>query len=491
MNYYSKSKYVSFCKCKRYLWCDKYHSNEKNEVNNQSVLENGNEIGDLARSYFPNTCYVYSEKNDLNYMVKETARLLNENQAVIAEASFFYLNNYCACDLLYNNFDGTYDLYEVKSTTKMAEYYYDDVSYQLYVLKNCGIKIKHTYLMHVNGFYVFNNQLDIKKYFKIEDITDEVLAKQIEIEENLKLSDDILSSNIAPYADVSKNCMECPFKEYCFKEFDINSDSVLYLYNNRKKYDMFKMGIKTYKDLITNGVTLSDIQKRQIDYFYNDKEEYFNKLEIEKFMNEIKYPIYFLDFESNQYSIPKFNKTKPYSQVCFQYSLHVLDENHNLTHFEFLGDENIDYRLDLVKQLIFDLKKDGTIIAYNSNFEMTRIKEMANIFKEYEEDLLTLIPRFMDLALIFQRGYFYNKAMGNSFSIKSVLPALFPNDESLNYHNLSDVHNGSEAMHTFDNLVNLNETDRNKIRKSLLEYCKLDTYAMVKIYLLIFEKIKK
>ncbi|UKI50167.1 MAG: hypothetical protein L6U99_01495 [Clostridium sp.] len=75
----------------------------------------------------------------------------------------------------------------------------------------------------------------LKKYFKIEDITDEVLAKQIEIEENLKLSDDILSSNIAPYADVSKNCMECPFKEYCFKEFDINSDSVLYLYNNRKK----------------------------------------------------------------------------------------------------------------------------------------------------------------------------------------------------------------------------------------------------------------
>ena len=72
--------------------------------------------------------------------------------------------------------------------------------------------------------------------------------------------------------------------------------------------------------------------------------------------------------------------------------------------------------------------------------------------------------------------------MHGSYSIKYVLPALFPNDPSLNYHNLEDVHNGSEAMNIFANLDKYSKNEQEKIRKSLLSYCELDTYAMVKIY---------
>lgn len=82
----------------------------------------------------------------------------------------------------------------------------------------------------------------------------------------------------------------------------------------------------------------------------------------------------------------------------------------------------------------------------------------------------------------FQKGYYYNSLMGGSFSIKSVLPAIFPNDKSLDYKNLEGVQNGSEAMYIFHTLEYMNEGEQQIARKNLLKYCELDTYAMVKIW---------
>ena len=72
--------------------------------------------------------------------------------------------------------------------------------------------------------------------------------------------------------------------------------------------------------------------------------------------------------------------------------------------------------------------------------------------------------------------------MGGSFSIKSVLPALFPNDPNLDYHNLQGVHNGGEAMAIYPKLKSMSLFKRIKAKRNLLEYCKLDTFAMVKIF---------
>lgn len=490
--YYSKSRYVAFCDCRKRLWCEHYKPQEKKEIDNQSILDNGNLIGDLARNYFGPFVLVESENNNLAEMVKQTSIYLQEGYTNICEASFFYKNNYCACDILHRNEDGSFDIYEVKSTTKVVKHYYDDIAYQTYVLTHCGLKIRKTFLMHVNSFYVFKEKLDIKKYFKIEDLTIEVMNKLIEIEPMLELSDQVLSSNVPPVVSLTKQCEECSFKEYCYKENGVQEDSVLNLYFNRNKYAQLKQGIKNFKDILANDVKLNEIQKRQIDFHYDlITGEYINVEEVENFLQQIKYPIYFLDFESNQYAVPRFNGTRPYSQVCFQYSLHILQNDDSLQHLEFLGDERKDYREDLIKQLVHDLSDCGSIISYNKSFEMTRIKEMSQLFPAYAEKLNMLLPRFVDLADIFQKGYYYNKAMGKSFSIKSVLPALFPNDPSLDYHQLDGIHNGSEAMHSFDNLLNLSITEREKTRQSLLKYCCLDTYAMVKIYNFLVAKIKK
>ena len=80
--------------------------------------------------------------------------------------------------------------------------------------------------------------------------------------------------------------------------------------------------------------------------------------------------------------------------------------------------------------------------------------------------------------------------MGGSFSIKSVLPALFPDDPSLDYHNLEGVHNGSEAMTVFPKIKDMPPEEQIIARKNLLAYCKLDTYAMVKVWEALVEAVK-
>lgn len=107
---------------------------------------------------------------------------------------------------------------------------------------------------------------------------------------------------------------------------------------------------------------------------------------------------------------------------------------------------------------------------------------MAEAFPDLAEHLLNIQENIIDLLVPFQSGYYYNRAMGGSFSIKSVLPAIFPDDPELGYHNLDGVHNGSEAMTIFPKIADMTPEEREKARHDLLKYCELDTYAMVKVW---------
>lgn len=122
------------------------------------------------------------------------------------------------------------------------------------------------------------------------------------------------------------------------------------------------------------------------------------------------------------------------------------------------------------------------VTAYNKHFECSRLKDLARIFPDLSEHLLNIRDNIKDLLVPFQSGYYYNRKMGGSFSIKSVLPAIFPDDPALDYHNLEDIHNGSEAMSVFPKIQNMTPEEQTRARYNLLKYCELDTYAMVKIW---------
>ena len=78
----------------------------------------------------------------------------------------------------------------------------------------------------------------------------------------------------------------------------------------------------------------------------------------------------------------------------------------------------------------------------------------------------------------FQKKHYYTAAMNGSYSIKKVLPALVP---QFSYDNM-DINNGMAASMSYENLYyEIDQTIIDKTKQDLLEYCGLDTLAMVEI----------
>lgn len=306
------------------------------------------------------------------------------------------------------------------------------------------------------------------------------------VERNLNGAEKILSNTVDPNIDLDLHCTDpydCGFWNYCTGNLPKPSVFDLYNLSFKNKIGSYKRGIISFDDLKASGVRINQTQRRQIEFALEDKPPHINKEKIREFLNELTYPLYFLDFETMQLVVPEFDNSKPYAQIPFQYSLHNIEcEGGELKHKEFLGVSGEDTRRSLAESLCRDIPDNVCVLAYNKGFECLRIEELAFLFQDLAEHLLKIRFNIKDLLVPFQKGYYYNKEMGGSFSIKSVLPALFPYDPSLNYQNLEGIHNGSEAMSEFPKIKDIAPDKAEKTRHNLLKYCELDTYAMVKLW---------
>ena len=153
-----------------------------------------------------------------------------------------------------------------------------------------------------------------------------------------------------------------------------------------------------------------------------------------------------------------------------------------MIHKEFLAYPGVDPRKELAKQLCKDIPDNVCVLAYNMAFEKTRIKEMAYLCPKLSGHLMRIYDNIRDLMVPFEKKAYYNRRMQGSYSIKYVLPALYPDDPTLDYHNLEGVHNGTEASDTFRRMQNMQPQELEQWREHLLKYCGLDTYAMVKVW---------
>jgi hypothetical protein len=136
----------------------------------------------------------------------------------------------------------------------------------------------------------------------------------------------------------------------------------------------------------------------------------------------------------------------------------------------------------VAEQLCRDIPRDACTLAYNMSFEKTRIRGLAALYPDLADHLMNIHDHIVDLMVPFQKRWYYTKAMQGSYSIKFVLPALFPDDPELDYHNLEDVHNGTEASAAFEIMADMAPEERERYRANLLKYCGLDTLAMVKVW---------
>ena len=486
----SKSKYTRFCQCPKMLWMDTYCP--ELAVQDESLerrFQEGNEVGDLAMGilgdYVETTAYTADGKLDIPAMLKNTKKYLIEGKINICEAAFTKNGCYCAVDILHKTEDG-YEIYEVKSSADIKDVYLLDVAYQRWVLEQSGLKITGTYLVFIDNNYVREGKIDIHRLFKVQNVTDAILPYYADVCENTARAKAYLAQKIEPEMQIGEQCSnpyDCVYWQYCAKDMPSPSVFDLYRMTGKKAWEYYRNGIVTFVDAIQEKIPLNDKQRRQIDFEVLQLPTHVDRLGIKSFLETLWYPLYFLDFETYQTCIPLYEGMKPYQQIPFQYSLHSLEyDGATLEHKEFLADENSDPRREIAERLIADIPDNVCVLAYNKAFECSRIKELAETFPDLAEKLLRIRDNIRDLLDVFRDGYVYDRAMEGSFSIKKVLPALFPNDPNLDYHNLADVHNGGEATDTFLALRGMEGEEHDKLRQSLLAYCGLDTLAMVMLW---------
>lgn len=484
----SKSKYCLLWQCPKLLWLEKNHPELKEEdASREHRMEVGNEVGDLAMGLFGDFVETTTHKPDggldIPAMLEKTRQCVADGVENICEAAFSYNGLYCAVDILRKE-NGGYAIYEVKSSTHAAEIYGVDIAYQKYVLEHCGISVTGTYLVCINSDYVRGEELDLHGLFKIIDMTDWVSLESPMVESRLGLAEKTLSCKDEPVRDIGEHCRNpysCPYWAYCTRHLPQPSVFDLYRIRFDSALKHYRNGNVAYRDLL-GAAKLNDKQLRQIQHHLTDRPDEVDRGGIRDFLNTLSYPIYFFDFETMQDTVPQYPGARPYEQIPFQYSLHYIETpGGEVKHKEFLAESGTDPRRAIAESICRDIPKHTCVLAYNRGFECGRLNELALLFPDLADHLLNVRSNIQDLLVPFQSGCYYNRAMGGSFSIKSVLPALFPDDPELDYHNLEGVHNGGEAMTIFPKIKDMPPAEAAKARQDLLNYCKLDTYALVKV----------
>ena len=474
----TKSKYLSAFQCEKKLWLE-FHDKDKatpiSEVQ-QAIFSQGHFVGEIARDEYPGGTLIDSDYLDIPKGLKITQDELAKKPPAIFEAFFQFNDVLVRPDIMVNNGDGTWDFIEVKSSTTLKPENIRDVAIQSYVISGCGIKIRKSYLMHLNRECIYPN---LDNLFTKIDLTEKIISFINEMDNSLENLRDMLSENQAPDISIGGRCSKpynCHFREHCWKdvpEYSVFNIPGIYL---KQKEELYNKGIVNLEDIpADNG--FQNKQKDFIDSF-NSKTPIINIAGIQAELDTLQYPLYFLDFETFGPAVPRFDGLHPYEQYPFQYSCHILDAKQELSHMEYLHTETTDPRLHLLKSLIDTLNDNGSIVAYHAGFEKGVISKLAQQFPEYAEKLEAIKERFWDQLNIFRRYYSDYRFKGSN-GLKSVLPVVVP---GMNYSNL-DVQEGSQAQVVWKQMIDLpNGDEKNILIQQLLKYCQLDTLAMVEIH---------
>jgi len=487
MHSISKSQFVLGLQCQKALWMFRNQRDLIPEITpeKKEILDAGNLVGQIAMDRYPDGVEVVNEYWDVNGAIKSTEKFINDGENVIFEAAAAHSLNgaYSKIDIL-KHVDKTdeWDLIEVKSSTEVKSYHEDDLAFQYYVFNNSGYKIRNCYIMHIDKTYKRIGNINPTKFFRCEDISETVISKQEQIEYSTNELCDVLLKSEIPNIKIGAKCFkpfECNFKNHCWKHIPEYS---VYNIFQKKKAEIIERDHGATLETLPLELYPSGLKNIDLTSYFSGK----TKVEEEKILNfleDLKYPIHFFDYETIAQAIPIFQDTSPFQQIPFQFSLHIQEtSNEEPNHFEYIHKDMDDPRYELIKKLITLCGTKGSILVYNQSFEIARNNELARDFPEFKDALEAINSRIIDLMTPFKQRWLYHPQQEGSVSLKSVLPAF----TDLDYADL-EIGNGGDAMRQYSSFVkgNLEKSLVNDLWNDLSEYCKRDTYALYKLLLVL------
>ena len=487
----TKTDYLIYKDCAKNAWVkvhkkDIYYAKPLSAFD-EGIIETGNEVDNIARDLFPDG--VIPANRDAS---GETMEFIKAETPIIYQPVFETEFYKVICDILvWNPSLKVYDLYEVKASNsgdnKKAkdELYSYDIAFQYLVLKELNIPIGRLNLVRFNSEYVRVGDIDITQLFSVEDFTERVLDIADTVKEDMKNAYDILSNEEEPFGNCkciirgrSSHCTTFSYSNPEIPEYSVHDISRIGS-SKSKLAELVDSKIFLIND-VPDDFPLSEKQSNQVIATKLDK-VFIDKNEISEFLSNIKMPISFLDYETFAAGIPRFTGFSPFNQITFQFSLHVVDDvDKEPSHEEFIFTKSTNPDESFIKALQDKLPKNGSIITWNKSFEMGRNKDLANRNPEHKAFLEDLNSRIIDLMDIFTNQHFIHPKFKGKTSIKYILPVLAPD---LSYKAL-DIQEGGTASNTWNQIVSgeLTKEESEEKTENLKTYCKLDTYAMYRIW---------
>ena len=479
----TKSKFLNGLQCPKLLWtcCNAPEQIPEPSESLQQIFDAGNRIGNLATKCFPGGVSV--GQDDFTKNLEETKNLLSsKNPKPVYEAGILSSRIYARADILRpsERIPGAWDVIEVKCGTKCKEVYLQDIAFQKYCYEQSGLTIDRCFLMHINNEYVRQGDIDVEDLFTLLDVSVEILPFFTPLPKLITGLLEIIDLPSCPQISIREHCTnpyDCQMKSICWAF--LPKANVLELSRGKPKgFDLIDQGIVLLKD-IPDKFKLTDNQQIQRQCAISSR-EHVDREGISDFLKCLSYPLYFLDFETIFEVIPRFDGTRPYQQVPFQFSLHIQRaQGAPLEHFSFLYKNAGDPRSEFIKQLSRYIEGPGTVLVYNQSFEEGRLKELAEAYPEYKSWCEDVAGRMEDLYVPFRKFHYYNPQQGGSASIKKVLPALV----GQGYEDLV-VSGGQQASSEYVRVTygeQINADEREQVYAHLEAYCALDTKAMMDI----------
>lgn len=416
----------------------------------------------------------------------ETRQVLEQGTApALFEAAFEHQGLLTRADIIERLTSGGWRLIEVKSTTSLKDVFVLDVTFQLSVLRGAGLDVREAAVMTLDRSYVYDGErLDLTKLFKFHDVLEQCETLLETVNGNARKMQDLVASEKPPNIQTGDHCFkpyDCSYYEHCSRDdvYPDHSKDELPSLRSARRAQLNEAGIEEIRD-IPDDVPLTNLQRIVHQTVLNQDSVVHG--DISAMLAEIKSPVRFLDFETFAPPIPRFVGTSPYDAIPFLFSIHTEHERDEVTHADYLHEQDGDPRPNIVEQLIKAVGAEGSICTY-SNYERTVLKTLARAIPERAEEIEVISSRLFDIHRVVKNSIYHPEFRG-SFSIKSVLPVLVP---GMDYDDLEVADGQTASVHYMQALRNSDSREREQTFKNLRAYCERDTLAMIRL----LEALKK
>ena len=484
----SKTKLLAFRQCPKRLWLE-IHRPELREdsATTKASFATGNTVGALARKLYDprgRGSLIDPKSEGFEQALQRTSKLL-DSRTPIFEAGFAAGGALAFADVLLPVKSGgkaAWRMVEIKSGTKVHDYYRDDAAIQHFVATQAGVRLSAISLAHIDSKWVYRGGDDYAGILVENDLTRAASEQAGDVRAWIAAARRIAGERKEPEITTGSHCTKpyaCGFSGYCSAQEPPAKHPVQWLPNVRTKVLKAHLANEKVRDMRDVPDALLNPQQLRVKQHTLSGKTYFDPVGARAALSW-GLPAYFLDFETIQFAVPIWKGTRPYQNIPFQFSCHRLSRTGKLEHQMFLDLSGQDPSWGCADALLAACGESGPIFVFNASFEATCIRMLADFFPKKATALRTLRDRLVDLNPIAEKFY-YHPDQNGSWGLKSVLPNIA---SDLRYEALDGVKSGGGAMLAYSEAVHVGTTAyrRAEIERQLSEYCAIDTLALVRLW---------